>query len=196
VAFQSFLLPESPLAVNEAVAINFKTMSYEPSWLYEGGVRFRKHYFGTKPGELAEKTPTGEVKEEFKCAQFLDDLPAVEYWVRNLSGKMSSFRLQTSTDWFYPDFVCQLKDGRTLAVEYKGRHLADSADAEEKRMLGKLWESRSGGRCLFAMPVAGDFAGIIGAISAVAPLSGFGLWKNKGVDALAYQEKLRGEWDR
>ena len=159
-AFQTFLLPDSPLAVDKAVAINFKTMSYEPSWVYEGGVRFQKHYFGPKPGELQERTPAGEVKAEFKCAQFLDDLPVVEHWVRNLSGKSSSFRLQTSTDWFYPDFVCQLKDGRTLVVEYKGEHLVDNADSDEKRMLGALWASRSGGQCVFAMVTGSDFSGI------------------------------------
>jgi type III restriction enzyme len=164
-AFQSFLLPDSPLAVERTVAINFKALSYEPSWLYEGGFRFKKHYFGAKPGELLEKTPSGETKEEFKCAQFLDDLPAVEFWVRNLAGKSASFRLQTSTDWFYPDFVCQLKDGRSLAVESKGRHLADGADSEEKRLLGKIWAERSGGRCVFAMPVGGDFSEITKAIA-------------------------------
>jgi len=31
-----------------------------------------------------------------------------------------SFWLQTSTDRFYPDFVCKLRDGRILGVEYKG----------------------------------------------------------------------------
>ncbi|MEO6993368.1 MAG: hypothetical protein ABI273_07050, partial [Lacunisphaera sp.] len=168
-AFQSFLLPESPLAVDETVAINFKTLAYEPSWLYEGGFRFQKHYFGPKPGELLEKTPKGAIKEEFKCAQFLDDCPAVEFWVRNLSGKSSAFRLQTSTDWFYPDFVCQLKDGRTLAVESKGEHLAEGRDAEEKQILGKLWASRSEGRCAFAMPVAGDFQEILRAIGTAIP---------------------------
>lgn len=168
-AFQALLLPESPLAVNEAVAINFKTLTYEPSWLYEGGFRFKKHYFGAKPGELAERTPAGQVKEEFKCAQFLDDLPAVTHWVRNLAGKGTSFRLQTSTDWFYPDFVCQLQDGRSLAVEYKGQHLAGGPDAEEKRLLGNLWASRSGGRCVFAMPAAGDFSEITRAIARQAP---------------------------
>jgi len=168
-AFQSFLLPESPLAVDEAVAINFKSMSYEPSWLYEGGFRFKKHYFGAKPGELAEKTPAGEVKEEFKCAQCLDDLSEVEYWVRNLSGKSTSFRLQTSTDWFYPDFVCRLKDGRTMAVEYKGKHLLDSRDTDEKRMLGALWAARSGGRCLFVMPSGNDFGEISKVLAQKAP---------------------------
>lgn len=163
-AFQSFLLPESPLAVADHLAINFRSMNYEPSWLYEGGFRFQKHYFGPKPGELLEKTPSGEIKEEFRCAQFLDDHPAIEFWVRNLSGKSTSFRLQTSTDFFYPDFVCQLKSGGTLVVESKGKHLAEVSDTEEKRLLGHLWESRSGGRCVFAMPIAGEFSEIEKAI--------------------------------
>jgi type III restriction enzyme len=153
-AFQQFLLPDSPLVVSGERAINFKTMSYEPSWLYEGGFQFKKHYFGPKPGELQEKTSGGALKEEFQCAQFLDGLPEVELWVRNLSGKPSSFRLQTSKDWFYPDFVCQLTDGRVLAVEYKGEHLF--AEAQEKRAVGAVWEERSNGRCLFVMPKGND----------------------------------------
>jgi type III restriction enzyme len=84
----------------------------------------------------------------------------VETWIRNLSRKATSFRLQTSTDYFYPDFVCKLKDGRILAVEYKGGHLFDGIDSEEKRAVGAVWESRSGGRCLFAMPTDGDFSTI------------------------------------
>jgi type III restriction enzyme len=59
---------------------------------------------------------------------------------------------------FYPDFVCQLMDGRILVVEYKGGHLYTAEDAEEKRAIGAVWESRSGGRCLFVMPTAGDFS--------------------------------------
>jgi type III restriction enzyme len=43
-----------------------------------------------------------------------------------------------------------LQDGRALAVEYKGWHLW--AEAEDKRAVGTVWESRSGGRCLFSMP--------------------------------------------
>ncbi|MCX6907083.1 MAG: DEAD/DEAH box helicase family protein, partial [Verrucomicrobia bacterium] len=76
-AFQAFLLPESALAVSKERAINFKTMGYEPNWLYEGGYQFKKHYFGPKPGELLEKTPKGDLKEEFKCAQFIDGMPVV-----------------------------------------------------------------------------------------------------------------------
>ena len=156
VAFQQFLLPDSTLTVSDERAINFKTMQYEPSWLYEGGFQFKKHYFGPKPGELRETTAGGVQTEEFKCAQFLDGLPEVKFWMRNLSGKFTSFRLQTSKYRFYPDFLCQLVDERVLAVEYKGAHLW--ADAEEKRAVGTVWASRSNGRCLFVMPTEGDFS--------------------------------------
>ncbi len=157
-AFQEFLLPGSPLTVSEERVLNFKTMSYEPSRVYEGGFKFEKHYFGTKPGELYEKTASGKPTEEFKCAQYLDGLPEVKFWVRNLARKSSSFRLQTATDWFYPDFVCLLHDGRVLVVEYKGDHLY--ADAEDKRLVGAVWESRSGGKGLFIMPKGNDLAAI------------------------------------
>lgn len=158
--FQMLLLPNSSLTVDEGRTINFRTMGYEPSRVYEGGFQFQKHYFGARPGELSEKTSDGQITEEFRCAQFLDDLSEVRFWVRNLPRKATSFRLQTSTDWFYPDFLCQLMDGRALAVEYKGKHLFDGVDAEEKRAVGAVWASRSGGRCLFVMPTDGDFSGI------------------------------------
>ena len=138
IAFQTFLLPESMLVASDERALNFKTMGYEPSWLYEGSFQFKKHYFGPKPGQLGEKRADGSPTEEFKCAQFLDGLPEVKFWVRNLAGKATSFRLQTSTDWFYPDFICQLTDGRVLVVEYKGEHLYDAIDAVEKRAVGKV----------------------------------------------------------
>ena len=159
-AFQMYLLPQSRLAVTNDRGINFKTMAYEPSWLYEGSFQFRKHYFGAKPGELREKTPSGDLAEEIKCAQFIDAMPQVKFWVRNLARKTSSFRLQTSTDWFYPDFICQLVDGRVLVVEYKGKVFYDSTDSEEKRAVGAVWASRSGGKCLFVMPTEGDFSAL------------------------------------
>ena len=118
-----------------------------------------------KPGELAEKTPAGKLTEEFQCAQFIDSLPEVKYWIRNLVRKTTSFRLQTSKDWFYPDFLCQLADGRVLAVEYKGEHLW--TDAEEKRAVGSVWAPRSKGRCLFVMPTAGDFSAITQAVKSL-----------------------------
>lgn len=163
-AFQAFLLPESQLEVTNDRAINFKTMVYEPSWVYEGGFQFKKHFFGPKPGELRGVTPAGNVPEEFECAQFIDGLKGVQYWVRNLARRSTSFRLQTSRDWFYPDFVCQLTDGRVLAIEYKGKHIYESVDSQEKRAVGEVWASRSNGRCVFVMPTGGDLSPIERAI--------------------------------
>jgi len=84
--------------------------------------------------------------------------------MRNLVRKTTSFRLQTSSDWFYPDFLCQLTDRRVLAVEYKGRDRYTAEDAEEKRAVGSVWAARSNGRCVFVMPTGGDFASISQAI--------------------------------
>ena len=159
-AFKQWLLPESPLVVTESRTINFAAMMYEPSERYEGGFQFKKHYFGPKPGELPEKRADGRLREEFKCAQYLDALPEVKFWARNLSRRTSSFRLQTATDWFYPDFICLLNDGRVLVVEYKGKAWSEMEDSGEKRAIGEVWESRSHGKCLFIMPDGPDLAAI------------------------------------
>lgn len=159
-AFTQWLLPDSSLVVTDARTINFAAMTYEPGWLYEGGFQFKKHYFGGKPGELKEKRADGQLMEEFKCAQYLDSLPEVKFWARNLSRRTTSFRLQTSTDWFYPDFIALLNDGRVLVVEYKGKAWSEMKDSEEKRDLGAVWESRSHGKCLFIMPNGADLESI------------------------------------
>lgn len=161
-AFQGYLKDLSPLVVDPALGLDFRAMHYEPSWLYEGAFKFKKHYFGERPGELLEKTAAGNLKEEFLCAQFLDDQPEIESWFRNLSRKAGSFRLLTADGWFYPDFVCKLKDGRVLVVEYKGAYLMEGAGP--KRAVGEVWAKRSGGRCLFVMPTEGDFSKIRAAI--------------------------------
>jgi hypothetical protein len=38
------------------------------------------------------------------------------------------------------------------------KHPYDAAGAEEKRSVGKVRESRSGGKCLFVMPTEGDLS--------------------------------------
>ena len=157
-AFREWLFDRENLLVDDRRVIDFRTMQYEPSRLYEGSHQFQKHYFGPRPGELVEKRADGALTAEFKCASHLDSHPSVKYWIRNLPQKPSSFRLQTAKNWFYPDFVCQLQDSRILVVEYKGEHLY--AEAENKRLVGGVWESRSGGKCLFVMPTANDFGAI------------------------------------
>jgi type III restriction enzyme len=152
-AFQSLLLPESELTVHDGICLDLATTRYEPSWTYDGGHKFTKHYYAPAPGELHNSG------EEFECAVFLDGLPEVKAWVRNLSRK-GPFWLRRSTANFYPDFLCLLNDGRVLAVEYKGAHLVTADEAKEKAAVGAVWESRSAGRCLFAMPSARHFAEI------------------------------------
>jgi type III restriction enzyme len=83
-------------------------------------------------------------KEEAECAFILDQNPNIKYWVRNLERNPNyAFWLPTSTDKFYPDFVAQLRNGKILVVEYKGRHL-DNSDTKEKDMIGKGWAAKSG----------------------------------------------------
>lgn len=148
-AFQQFLLDSSPLVVTPEKVFEFGEYPYPINSLHRGQHEFRHHYYPTI-GDLKPGT------EEYQCAQVIDSLDEVDCWVRNLEGQPKlSFWLQTSKWRFYPDFVCKLKDGRFLVVEYKGGHLY--TDAEEKRIVGELWERRSGGRCLFVMPTNREF---------------------------------------
>jgi type III restriction enzyme len=78
-------------------------------------------------------------------------LEKVKYWVRNIERSNYSFFLPTSTDKFYPDFVALLTDGRILAVEYKGEHLLSNDDTKEKENIGKFWQEKSNGKCLFLL---------------------------------------------
>ncbi|MEI6083351.1 MAG: DEAD/DEAH box helicase family protein [Verrucomicrobiota bacterium] len=161
VAFKELL--SVGLIVSEERALDFSKIMYDPSTWYEGGFEFKNHYFG-KVGDLLEKRADGKLREEFECAQFLDGLPEVKYWIRNLAKRHDSFRLQTSTDYFYPDFVCLLRDDRRLVVEYKGKDRYDGIDAQEKRDVGAVWEGRSNGTCLFAMPTEKDWETIVAKI--------------------------------
>lgn len=130
---------------------------YAYSKPYRGGYKFQKHYY-PEIGDLETKG------EEFECAQYIDQLDEVEFWVRNPSRRPNhAFWLQTSTDKFYPDFVCKLKDGRFLAVEYKGSHLWNE-DSKEKKALGELWAEKSEGKCVFVMITNKDFDQISRAI--------------------------------
>ncbi len=156
--FQQFLLEafETPLIISPKYSFQFPPDAYPCSWRYTGGHVFQKHYYPAI-GELKESG------EEYDCAVLLDSLSEIKWWVRNLAGigrELTSFWLQTATDKFYPDFVCQLDDGRSLVVEYKNVKDWSNDDNKEKRALGELWTERSGGQCLFVMPKGPDFATI------------------------------------
>ena len=143
-AYQSLLLPknETQLRVSPECCFSYGE-HYPVNVLYSGSVRFNKHLY-PEIGDLND--------EEVQCAQKLDLHPMVDIWVRNLEKReQDSFWLQTSTDKFYPDFVCKLTDGRILVIEYKGHHLYSNADSMEKRLIGETWAKLSNGHCLFVM---------------------------------------------
>ncbi|MBF5054469.1 Type III restriction enzyme, Res subunit [Alcanivorax venustensis ISO4] len=130
---------------------------YPANSYYRGPYRFRKHYYPV-PGELLWKTPAGKVTEEFECAQAIDFLDDVDFWVRNLVHA-SQFWMPTSRQRTYPDFVARLKDGRLLVIEYKGADRISADQEKEKRMVGELWAKNSGGNGLYLMAQKKDEKG-------------------------------------
>lgn len=125
---------------------------------YQGGTyRFRKHYYPFV-GDLQWKTAGGKVGEEFLCAQAIDQLDEVEFWVRNLVDR-SQFWMPTAKQRTYPDFVARLKDGRLLVVEYKGGDRYSSDTEKEKRVVGELWASKSNGKGIYLMAQIKDEKG-------------------------------------
>lgn len=141
---QQFLLETSPLTVTPDILFTFDPLRYPYNRPYQGNYKWKTHYY-PQVGDLKERG------EEFECARYIDTLDEVAHWVRNPERSSHAFSLQTSTDRFYPDFVCQLQDGRYLVVEYKGEVYRTNDDSKEKNDLGELWEKRSDGSCLFLM---------------------------------------------
>lgn len=154
-AFQDVLFDEAEgqILVYGDKVFRFDPDRYPCNWICGRSHYFEKHFYPTV-GELKDEG------EEFRCAEFLDRLPEVEFWVRNLERKQTSFWLPTSTDRFYPDFVAKLTDGRFLVVEYKGEDRWSNDDSGEKRRIGALWEEKSHGTCLFVMPKGPDLEAI------------------------------------
>lgn len=152
--YQAFLIEPDQFASDGRCEMVFEQGRYEYDRAYSGFVQLPKHFF-PQIGNLDAKG------EQFECAVFLaTQLEHVKCWVRNVERKHTSFSLQTSTDRFYPDFICLLEDGRILVVEYKNTKDWEIPDNEEKRMLGDLWERRSNGKGLFIMPRGQDWEAI------------------------------------
>lgn len=96
--------------------------------------------------------------EESQCAKKIDDHPNVKRWVRNLENESAGgFSLPLSPGRFFPDFLVELNDQRVAIVEYKGGHLAERKSEIHKEDVGKLWASRSGGKCVFVRVVDKDW---------------------------------------
>jgi type III restriction enzyme len=136
--------PEAAIETSYQYAFVLDPESYPASLHYTGGFQFAKHYYKGMVGEF-------DSKEELECAKALEMNPRIKRWVRNVKGM---FSLPTSSGKFYPDFVGELDDGRILIVEYKGEHLI--LYEQEKKNVGELWESKSGGKALFLWAVKRD----------------------------------------
>lgn len=115
---------------------------YCPYRQYKDGLfGFQKHAFDLI-GEMGN--------EESQCAKKIDDHSNVKRWIRNLDTESAGgFSLPLSPGRFFPDFLAELNDERIAIVEYKGGHLAENRKELHKEAVGRLWETRSGGKCVF-----------------------------------------------
>ena len=143
---QRLFAPEAKVEISFDDAFSFKAGMYQDQRCYRGRWKPGKHFLGPDHVPAFDGVDDGE---EVRCAQAVDSLPGLKYWIRNVARHPASFWLPTATDKFYPDFVSLLNDGRLLVVEYKGAHIADGTDAAEKRTIGELWEHKSAGQGLF-----------------------------------------------
>lgn len=140
-------------------SFTFDAGKYPARNIYQGSYEFAKHFFPVIH-DLREKTGAGKTAEEFRCAMAIDAHPKVKQWVRNIEKQQHcSFWLPTASDYFYPDFVAELIDGRVLVVEYKGEPYKTNDDSKEKIQVGHQWEKSSDGRCLFLFAVESDGLG-------------------------------------
>ena len=143
--YQKYLFaPEARVELSFDSAFRFREGMYRDERRHRGRWKPRKHFLGHVPA--FDGAPDGE---EFQCAEALDSLKEVRFWLRNVARHPASFWLPTATDKFYPDFVAQLEDDRLLVAEYKGARDIKSDDTREKRTIGELWERRSNGKGLF-----------------------------------------------
>ena len=140
--------PDARLEISFDQAFAFRDGMYWDQRRYLGRWKPRKHFLGPDRVPAFDGAENGE---EVQCAQAIDSLPRVKFWIRNVARHPASFWLPTATGKFYPDFVTKMEDGRLLVVEYKGAHIADGPDTAEKRTIGELWERTSSGKGLFVL---------------------------------------------
>jgi type III restriction enzyme len=149
--FDDLFTDEDKFSIRDEHAVTFEQGRYGYDTPYTGLLPLKRHFFPV----IGNLKPNGE---EFNCAEYIaNQLEGVDWWVRNVEKKPNSLWLQTASDKFYPDFVVKMKNGLLLAVEYKGSHLADSRDSDEKKKIGELWARRSNGTCRFVWVEKGQF---------------------------------------
>ena len=145
---RSLFAPDARAEVSYEKGFAFKDGVFAGVARYHGKLNFSKHFTGADNVPAFDGKPDGE---ETQCAWNLNSLPGVKFWLRNVAQHRDAFFLPLAEGKFYPDFLAQLDDGRLLIVEYKGEHIADSADTREKAAVGARWESASKRKGLFLL---------------------------------------------
>lgn len=146
--------PASVVETSFEYPFPFKPGRYFPKETYNG--RYLQ-LFQQRGNHYFQTIGAFDNDEEADCALALATAEGVRYWVRNVDSQPdNSFWLPVGNSHFYPDFVAELKDGRLLVVEYKGRE--DAKDAR-KHQIGDLWARGSHGKALFLWAKKKDDAG-------------------------------------
>lgn len=146
VSFKRFL-KDGNFVTNEENIFRFTPNSYRPNE-DSRSTNFKKHHY-----KYVDKFDSNE---EYECAKYIDNLPEVATWIKNISqDSKNSFWLQTSTDKFYPDFIIKLSNGKLIVAEYKGEHLKND-DTKEKEIIGKAWALQAE-NCGFLMLYKDDY---------------------------------------
>jgi len=129
------LLESRRFTLSHENMVDFLPNSYVPNPDSRSS-QFKKHHY-------AYVDKFDSYKEEYEVAKYIDNLPEVTTWVRNIArDHENAFWLQTSKHKFYPDFIIKLNNGKTVVAEYKGEHLKSSDDTKEKELVGNLWASK------------------------------------------------------
>jgi type III restriction enzyme len=148
-AFDRTLFGDLTFDHSDNMAVVFDAARYFPPKLHNPRIEFAKHLAPGMVGHMND--------EEETCALAIDHHKSVAQWVRNIERQTSSFRLRVSNQWFYPDFIAQMTDGKYVVIEYKGAGTEGPADrTDEKDAVGRKWAETTGNR--FAMVKDKDWA--------------------------------------
>lgn len=162
-AFKQLTLDGERMGVDMSCMLRFPTV-YPADRLCEVKFTWQKHYY---------PEPAAMNGFEVEVAKYLDSLPGVLHWVRNLDGPHHAnhaFWLRLPHGRFYPDFVAELVGERYLVVESKGRMLAAHPAELEKKGMGELWAAQAPGELGFVWAEEGNWRAEIDA--ALATLGG------------------------